>query len=412
MKNKAITIKGARENNLKNISVAIPRNKITCIVGVSGSGKSSLAYNVLFSEGQRQFLESISTFAARLLKRTQRPDVDEILNLSPTISIDQRRLRGSPRSTVGTATELYTFLRLLFSRFGSISDLSAGHFSFNNPKGACKKCKGLGVEFTVNPEDIIDFSKSLSEGAVKYGTYKPGNRLYNIIENSERLDMTKKISDYTQDELYFLLYTPRIGLSNKDQGFIQSFSHEGIITRLIKRMGDLRGVSNSKEKSDKPYVFEQRCSLCNGGRLNEKALQSLIDGKNIGYYSTLEVSKLFEEISKFKIKGAEELLVRICEGLNHLIKVKLGYLSLNRGLDTLSGGESQRLKLARELGNNLIEMVYIIDEPTATLHSKDREYIIDIIKAIKEQDNTVVLITHDRKLMQNADNIIEIGKGA
>jgi len=412
LENKSIIIKGARENNLKNISVTIPRNQITSIVGVSGSGKSSLAYNVLFSEGQRQFLESISTFAVRLLKKTQRPDVDEILNLSPTISIDQRKLRGSPRSTVGTATELYTYFRLLFSRFGSVNGLSAGHFSFNNPKGACKKCKGLGIEFTVAPEEIIDYSKSLCEGAVKYGTYKPGNRLYNIIKNSGRLDMSKKISEYDQDELYFLLYTPRVELSNKDQGFIQTFSHEGIITRLISRMGDLRGLSKSKEISDKPYVIERKCSECDGSRLNKMALSSLIKGKNIGYYSTLEINKLINEIDDIKINGADDLLSRIKNSLNYLDKVKLGYLSLNRGLDTLSGGEAQRLKLARELGNSPIEMVYIIDESTATLHSKDREYITDLIKAIKNQDNTVVLITHDKKLMEQADNIIEIGKGA
>jgi len=180
---RSIKIIGARENNLKNISLEIPRNKITCLVGVSGSGKSSVAYNVLYSEGQRQFLESVSTYAARLLKRTQRPDVDDIVNLSPTISIDQKQLRGSPRSTVGTATEVYTYLRLLFSRFGSVPNLSAGHFSFNNPKGACLKCKGVGLEFTIDPKSIVDFSKSLAEDAVVHNNYKSGSRYYNIIKS-------------------------------------------------------------------------------------------------------------------------------------------------------------------------------------------------------------------------------------
>jgi excinuclease ABC A subunit len=407
-----IQVIGGRENNLKNVNVEIPRGKITCLVGVSGSGKSSLAYNIIYSEGQRQFLESINTFAARLLKRTQRPDVDEILNLSPTISIDQKRLRGNPRSTVGTSTELYTYLRLLFSRFGSEKELSAGHFSFNNPKGACKQCKGLGIEFTIDPKEIIDFDKSLAEGASKHNNYKPGRRLYNILKSSGKLDMDKKIKDYTDDELHFLLYTDRVELSNEDQGFVQRFSHEGIIKRLKNRAGDLRGMSKRKEKKDKPYITEQVCSSCKGGRLGEKALSSKVNGKNIGYYVNLQLDSLLKEMSSLELPEGEALIERIVEGIENLIKVKLGYLSLNRGLDTLSGGEAQRLKLARELGNDLIEMVYVIDEPTSGLHNYDRENIISIINGLKDKGNSVIIIEHDEEMMRNSDYIVEIGPKA
>lgn len=409
---KTIKIVGARENNLKNITVNIPRNQITCIVGLSGSGKSSLAYNILYSEGQRQFLESINTFAARLLKRTQRPDVDSIENLSPTLSIDQKRLKGNPRSTVGTTTEIYTYLRLLFSRFGSEKGLSAGHFSFNNPKGACKQCKGLGVEFTIDPREIIDFEKSLSEGASKHNNYKPGKRLYNILESSRNLDMNKKIKDYSEDELHFLLYTKRVELSNQDQGFVQRFSHEGIITRLKNRAGDLRGQSERKEKSDKPYISEQPCTLCKGGRLNEKALKSTISDKSIGYYVNLQLDHFVKEMKELNIPEGEDLIRRIIETTDNLIKVKLEYLSLNRSLDTLSGGEAQRLKLARELGNDLIEMIYIIDEPTSGLHNYDKENIVSIIKGLKNKGNTVIIIEHDEEIMKEADYIIEIGPKA
>lgn len=409
---KEISIKGARENNLKNINVGIPRNKIVCLVGVSGSGKSSLAYNILFSEGQRQFLESINTFAARLLKRTQRPDVDSITNLSPTISIDQKRLRGNPRSTVGTTTEIYTYLRLLFSRFGSVPNLSAGHFSFNNPKGACSVCKGLGTEYTIDPHDIVDFSKSLSEGAVNHNNYKPGRRLYNIIESSGKLDMDKKIADYTEKELQFLLYTERVELSNQDQGFVQRFSHEGVITRMKRRAGDLRGMSERKEKTDKPYLQESLCSECDGSRLNKKVLESKIKGRNIGYYVNLEIDNLVKEISDLNIPASKELANRIIETANHLVEVKLGYLNLNRSTDTLSGGEAQRLKLARELGNDLIEMVYIMDEPTSGLHNYDRENIIIIIKSLQEKGNTVIVIEHDDEIIRNSDYVIELGPKA
>lgn len=409
---KSIKIIGARENNLKNITLEIPRNKITCLVGVSGSGKSTIAYNIVYSEGQRQFLESVSTYAARLLKRTQRPDVDDVTNLSPTISIDQKQLRGSPRSTVGTATEIYTYLRLLFSRFGSIPNLSAGHFSFNNPKGACPKCKGVGQEFTVDPKTIIDFEKSLAEGAVNHNNYRPGNRLYNIIESSGKIDVNKPIKDFSKDELFFLLYTPRVELSSQGQGFVQRFSHEGIVTRLIKRAGDLRGISKRKEKTDKPYLVQQPCSECLGGRLKKEILQSKIREKSIGDYSNMEVTKFIDEISQFKVPEAHELINRILETSKCLADVKLGYLSLNRSLDTLSGGEAQRLKLAREMGNNLIEMIYILDEPTSGLHNHDCENIIKIIKNLRDKDNTIIAIEHDEKIMRIADYLIELGPQA
>jgi excinuclease ABC A subunit len=409
---KNIIIKGAKTHNLKNIDIEFPRNKINVLVGVSGSGKSTIAYDIVAAEGQRQFLESISTFAARLLKRTGKADINSIKNLSPTIAIDQKKLRGNPRSTIGTSTEIYTYLRLLFSRFGSEKNLSAGHFSFNSPKGACPKCKGLGTEYTIDPKTIIDFEKSLNEGACEINIFKPGSRYFNIIKSSEKLDLDKPIKNYSKEELDFLLYSPKIVLSNKDQGFIQSFSHEGIITRLIGRAMDLRGVSENKEKNEKKYWREQPCQYCNGGRLNKKALLSKINNNNIGDFSNLQLDKFVDEIKKIKIAEAKELTDRIIETAKNLIDVDLGYLSLNRSLDTLSGGESQRLKLARELGSDLIEMVYILDEPTAGLHPKDRNNLIKILHKLKEADNTVIVVEHDDLVMQEADHIIEIGPSA
>ena len=407
-----IIIKGARTHNLKNIDIEILRNKINVLVGVSGSGKSTIAYDIVAAEGQRQFLESISTFAARLLKKSSRPDIDSIKNLSPTISIDQSRLRGNPRSTVGTSTEIYTYLRLLFSRFGTEKNLSAGNFSFNSPKGACANCKGLGTEYAIEPESVIDFDKSLNEGACQINIFKPDSRYFNIIKTSGNLDLNKPIKNYSEEELDFLLYSPKIVLSNKDQGFIQTFSHEGIITRLIGRASDLRGVSDNKEKSEKKYWIEKTCSECNGGRLNKKALESTINQKNIGQYSNMQLSQLITEIKKIENTNADGLKNRIAEATQNLIDVDLGYLSLNRSIDTLSGGESQRLKLARELGSDLIEMVYILDEPTAGLHPRDRKKLITILHQLKQASNTVIVVEHDDLVMKEADNIIEIGPGA
>lgn len=407
-----IIIKGAKTHNLKNIDIEIPRNKINVLVGVSGSGKSTIAYDIIAAEGQRQFLESISTFAARLLKRNGRAEINSIKNLSPTIAINQKKLRGNPRSTVGTITEIYTYLRLLFSRFGSEKNLSANNFSFNSPKGACLKCKGLGTEYTIDPKTIIDFDKSLNEGACQINIFKPGSRYFNIIKTSGKLNLDKPIKNYSKEELDFLLYSPKVILSNKDQGFIQSFSHEGIIIRLIGRATDLRGISDNKEKSEKKYWTEMSCKICGGSRLTKKALKSKINQKNIGDFSNMQLDIFIDEIKKINNLNAKELIYRIIKSANHLIDVDLGYLSLNRSLDTLSGGESQRLKLARELGSDLIEMVYVLDEPTAGLHPKDRNNLIEILHQLKQANNTVIVVEHDDLVMQEADHIIEIGPGA
>ncbi len=409
---KNIIIKGAKVHNLKNIDIEIIRNKINVLVGVSGSGKSTIAYDIIATEGQRQFLESISTFAARLLKGSTKADIDSIKNLSPTIAINQKKLRGNPRSTVGTSTEIYTYLRLLFSRFGSKKDLSAEHFSFNSPKGACTKCKGIGLEYSIDPHSVLDYTKSLNDGASKHNLFKPGSRYFNIIKISGKLDLDKPIQDYTEDELNFLLYSPKIKLSDSSQGFIQTFSHRGIITALLERAKDNRGQSNYKKKTDGVFWIIDVCSECNGGRLNKKALSSKINGKSIGEFSNMQLDTFIDEIRNIDFTGSKELTDRIIKTTQYFIDVDLGYLSLNRSIDTLSGGESQRLKLARELGSDLIEMIYILDEPTAGLHPKDRSNLIKILHQLKRANNTVVVVEHDEFVMREADYIIEIGPGA
>jgi excinuclease ABC A subunit len=406
---KSITIKSATTHNLKNIDIEIPRNKITVIVGVSGSGKSTIAYDIIAAEGQRQFLESISTFAARLLKRTGKAEINSIKNLSPTIAIDQKKLRGNPRSTVGTSTEIYTSLRLLFSRFGFKKNLDAGHFSFNNPKGACKTCKGLGKKVEFNEKEIADFNKSLNEGALKPGDWKVNGRQWNIVKSTGHFDMDKKLSDWSREKLDQLFYSDPEVISEEYSGFVQKWTFQGIIERMKRRNSNLNRANTLKDKN---YLIENDCDACHGGRLNNKALSSKINKKNIGEISNLELNLLIKEIKKIKIPEARELTERIIETTQNLINVDLGYLSLNRSLDTLSGGESQRLKLARELGSDLIEMVYILDEPTTGLHPKDRNNLINILHQLKKAKNTVIVVEHDDLVMQNANHIIEIGPGA
>lgn len=407
----SIKINGAREHNLKNIDIEIPRNKITCLVGVSGSGKSTIASDIIFSEGQRQYLESLSTYAARLLQRTERPNINSIEGLSSTIMIEQKQMRGNQRSTVGTTTELYTYLRLLFSRVGS-KELSASHFSFNSPLGACKKCTGTGVEIDIDKDSLVDFDRTLNEGAIKHTLFKPHSRYMNILRTTNKIDFDKPVKDFSKEELNFLLYSPHIKLKNSNQGFVQSYSWEGVVNQLIKRASDLRGISKTKSKIDALFWTAKPCSQCNGTRLNEQALSSKINGKDIGYFANLPLTALVEEIRNIDSPIAKPIVLRMSELLQSLIDVGIGYVSLNRSVDTLSGGEAQRIKLARELGSNLIETIYILDEPTSGLHPRDVDNLIKILKKIRDSQNTVIVVEHDASVMMQSDHIIEIGPKA
>jgi len=412
MKKMNIIIKGAKVHNLKNIDIEIPRNKITCLVGVSGSGKSTVATDIVAAEGQRQYLESLSTFATRFLRKKERPDVDHITGLSSTILVEQKQIHSSSRSTVGTTTEIYTYLRLLFSRIGS-KKLSAGHFSFNSPKGACKICKGTGFDVEIDLETLISPEKTLEEGAINHPNYcQPNTRMMNILKTTEKVPFDKPVKDLTEDELHFLLYLPHTKLQNDKQGFVQSYSWEGIVPRIIKRTKDLRGISKTKEKSEGSLRKTTICSTCAGARLNEIALESTINDQNIGYYANLPITALIDEIKNIDSPLTVNIVSKMIEQLQALIDVGIGYVSLNRTVGTLSGGEAQRVKLARELGVDLIETIYVLDEPTSGLHARDTKNLVTILKRIRDKQNTVIVVEHDETVIRNADHIIELGPKA
>lgn len=408
---KSIKVKGAREHNLKNIDFEIPRNKLVSLVGVSGSGKSTIAFDIIHAEGQRQYLESISTYVARMLQKTERPDIDEIEGLSSTIMIEQRQLRGSLRSTVGTVTEIYTYLRLLFSRAGT-KDLMAAYFSFNNPLGACEKCSGTGFEVTIDTDSLVDSKKTLNEGAIKHSTFRPQGRYMNILRTTKKINFDKPLSSFSSEELNFLLYSPHIKIQNSDQGFVQSYSWEGVVNQLIKRSKDLRGISDTKGKKDGLFWIKRPCPVCKGYRLNKEVLGSKINDKNIGEFADLSLINLHKELKKINNPVAQAIVSKANGLVTSLIDVGVGYLSLNRSLDTLSAGEAQRIKLARELGNNLIETIYILDEPTTGLHPRDTRNLIEILKKIKEAQNTVIVVEHNGEVMKASDYILELGPGA
>lgn len=401
-----IKIVGAKENNLKNISLEIDKHKFNVITGVSGSGKSSLVFDCIYAMAQTSFYETLSTYIVKNLPKLSKPNVEKIDNLSPCVLVEQRKLGTNPRSTVGTYTEIYTYLRLLYSRIGyPIYDSS--YFSFNTSKGACKKCGGLGVELIVDLSKLIDFNLSLNEGAIKHRTWKIDSRYFNIQKSTGYFDMDKKLKDYSQEELDLLLYKEPTNFMNQNEGFVQNWSYEGIISRLLKRQSDSRGLQINEY--DREFFKEDKCSLCYGSRLNEDALSVKVHNKSLKDLLNLEIVDLYDFILTINNAEASEIISKMKKDLKNLIDLGIGYLTLNRSVGTLSGGEAQKIKLAKSMNNTLNELVYIMDEPSLGFHSRDVDKIIKSIKNIVYNNNTAIVVEHNRKIISSADNIIDIG---
>src|SRR3989344_4444666 len=402
-----IVIKGACENNLKKVDIEIPRNKVVCFVGVSGTGKSTIAFDIIAREGSRQYFESLPSYARRYLPKSNRPEVDEIKGFSASIVISQDRVRGNPRSTVGTLTEAYTYLRLLYSRVG-LPSMDSSYYSFNHPYGACKTCKGLGRAVKVSVDKVIDKSKSLNEGALVPSDWYVGGRQWSIVKASGYFDMNKKVRDYEVEQLDRILYAPPEMLQSVSGEFIDRWTFQGVIHRIIHRNSKVhRGLS----ENDMKYFDLVDCPECHGGRLNSKSLDVRLNGKNIGEAGNMPLEECLAFVKSIDHKNAEVIKPRLIDQLQGLINVGVGYLSLNRSADTLSGGEAQRVKMARQLGCSLVETVYVLDEPTAGLHPKDVAAVVENLNRLRDNGNTVIVVEHDETVIRNADYLIELGPG-
>ena len=412
-----IKIQGAHVNNLKDINVSIPRPGLVGIVGVSGSGKSSLAFEIIAREGQRQYFESLSNYVRKFLPKSNRPNVDLIDGISPTIVLDQRPAGKSPRSTVGTMSEVSPYLRLLFARNGTpVYDSS--HFSFNSPKGACPDCKGLGKVPQIDLTKIIDLNKSLNEGAVLLKDWAVGGRMHNIVMQTGFFDMDKKLKDFSKDDLDKLLHSPKISMKDVIPGLVQNWSFEGVVTRLQRRN---RNANRGPSQSDLKMFKFARCETCHGYRINPAALKVRIRGLeySIGELSDMEISQLYEILMKLSrdneketlLPNAQNILPRLLTQLKGLIDVGVGYLSLNRSTSTLSGGEAQRIRLARQLAIDLTHIIYVLDEPTRGMHAQDVHNIIEIVKRLSRR-NTVVVVTHNKEFIDACDWLVELGPSA
>ena len=559
-----IIVKGARENNLKNVDIDIPKNKLTVMTGVSGSGKSSLAFDTIYAEGQRRYVESLSAYARQFLGGTSKPDVDSIEGLSPSISIDQKTTNNNPRSTVGTVTEIYDYLRLLYARIGvpycpnhlipitsqsiqemttqimneedgtkliimspvaygekgtfkelldnlrkdgyarvnidgevrdlsedivleknkkhnilviidrvirkdeaesriyealelacklskgkavvqipgaeeivmsesfacpncdfSLEELEPRMFSFNAPYGSCPDCKGLGFKQKISESLIIpDKEKTLLRGGIEPLSGMDDQNIYikklEIVCDKYDIDMNKKMKDLTKKELDTILYGTKepIEFKFKTRSGNQMNSYEpyeGIINNLERRYFE----TNSEFIRDwlGRYMIELTCPTCKGKRLKESVLSVLINKKNIIDLTDMNIDKLYNFFDKLKLSEEKEQIARLLikeikSRLEFLHNVGLGYLTLSRSASTLSGGESQRIRLATQIGSQLTGVLYVLDEPSIGLHQRDNQRLIDSLLKMRDLGNTLIVVEHDTDTMLQADYLVDVGPGA
>ncbi|WP_106767537.1 ATP-binding cassette domain-containing protein [Paenibacillus faecalis] len=406
-----IVISAARENNLKNVSLRIPKRKITIFTGVSGSGKSSIVFDTIAAESTRLLNENFSMFVRTFLPSYPQPDADAIENLSMAVIVDQKRLGGGSHSTMGTITDISPILRLLFSRIGQPHVGEAHMFSFNDPQGMCPECNGLGRKLGVNVSKALDMSKSLQEGAIMLPDYTVGGWDWNLIVQSGSFDPNKKLCDYSDEDLEQLLYGKARKVKMDFAGKETNITVEGVIEKFTNKYirQDIKTKSERTQKAVAPYISEGPCSSCHGARLNQTTLSCKINGLNIAEMSSMEVGQLIRVIQEIDDSVAAPIVKSLTERLQHLVDIGLDYLTLDRETDTLSGGESQRVKMVKHLSGSLVDVTYIFDEPSVGLHPRDVHRLNELLQKLRDKGNTVIVVEHDPDVIKVADHIVDIG---
>ena len=432
----AIIVTGARENNLKNIDVAIPKRRLTVFTGVSGSGKSSLVFATIANESQRLINETYPTFVQQFMGQLGRPDVDALHNISPAILVDQERMGANARSTVGTATDVHAMLRLLFSRIGQPHVGSPQAFSFNVPSvsgagaitiekggakvkerrsfevtgGMCPRCEGLGEVSDVDIDELFDRSKSLNEGAITIPGYNVGGWMVKGFSESGLVDPDKPIADYTEQELADFLYKEPTKI--KMSGI--NMTYEGLVPKITKSM--LQKDRDSLQPHIRTFVDRAvkflPCPDCAGTRLNEGARSSKIAGISIADAAAMQISDLAAWLDTVDDPQVAPLMTGLRKTVASFLEIGLGYLALERASGSLSGGEAQRIKMIRHLGSPLTDISYVFDEPTAGLHPHDIQRMNDLLVLLRDKGNTVLVVEHKPEVIEIADHIVDLGPGA
>ena len=411
MVNHFIKINGAYENNLNHVSLCIPKHQITVFTGVSGSGKSSLVLDTIAAKSRRELNDTFPTFVQQYLPKYGRPHVDSIENLPIAIVIDQKKPANNSRSTVGTYTDIYALLRLLFSRVGKPFVGYAESFSFNHPEGSCPRCSGLGEIRELDIHKLVDFNKSLNdEDTIHYIAFGKGGWRWIRYAHSGLFDLDKKICDYSPEELDLFLNSPQIRLKNPPSNWPKTAKYEGLIPRMY------RSIINSEEGLLHSAVLNPMlrmgiCPYCGGTRLSPRVLSCKIEGKNIAEVCSMSISRLKEWIHSLTSPLAVDLKQAIEARLTALDDIGLGYLSLDRAVGTLSGGEAQRCKIAKYINSSLSDVLYILDEPSIGLHHHDIQLIRQSVQRLRDAGNTVLLVEHHKEMISIANHIVDMGPG-
>lgn len=411
-----ITITGARENNLKEVNLRIPKDRLTVFTGVSGSGKSSVVFDTIAIESQRQLNETFTWFVRNRLPKYERPHAETIEELSPAIVVDQRPIGGHSRSTVGTMTDVYSVMRVLFSRHGTPSAGPATAYSFNDPSGMCPRCHGLGKTVRPDYDRILDPARSLADGAILFPPFAAGTWQGQTYTNTPDLDTHKPVGRFSAREREFLMrggkYGGKVNVDNT--GGARDIDYEGLADRFERLYlnRDLSTLSQKTRDLVQRYLVEGECDVCEGARLNAAALATRIDGMSIADCSRMEVTDLIPALARIDDPVAGPVASAAVAALERIEAIGLGYLSLGRETSTLSGGEGQRLKTVRHLGSSLTGMTYIFDEPSVGLHPRDVGRLNDLLLRLRDKGNTVLVVEHDPDVIAVADHVVDMGPGA
>ncbi len=430
-----IRVHGARENNLKNVSVEIPKRRLTVFTGISGSGKSSLVFATIAAESQRLINETYSAFLQGLMPSQSRPDVDLIEGLTTAIIVDQERMGANVRSTVGTATDANALLRIVFSRLGQPHIGTPKAFSFNIPSvrgagaitvergtrkierksftvigGMCPRCEGIGTVSDFDLAQLYDDSRSLAEGALTVPGYIPGGWNYRLYASSGFVDPDKPIRDYTEQERSDFLYHEPVRM--KIEGI--NMTYEGLVPRIQQSFlaKDVESMQPHIRAFVERAVTFTACPECGGTRLNEGARSSRIKGLNIADACAMQVTDLTDWVRGIHEPSMAPLLDALGQTLESFVEIGLGYLSLDRASATLSGGEAQRAKMIRHLGSGLTDVSYIFDEPTVGLHPHDVARMNRLLLQLRDKGNTVLVVEHEPDVIAIADHVVDLGPGA
>ena len=406
MQQDCIILRGLRQNNLKNVSLDIPKGKIVVFTGVSGSGKSSIVFDTIAAESQRQMNETYTAFMRGRLPKYEKPRVDRIDNLSASVIVDQSRLGGNARSTVGTISDMYAALRLLYARIGTPYAGTAFYFSFNDPNGMCKTCSGIGKILDLDIERTIDPDKSWNEGMIALPAFGVGNYYWKQYTGSGLFDLEKKYRDYTPEERHLLLF------GSREPGGPRAHKRvEGIKTQF-QRLCLMKGPEEQHDHTLRKlnqFMEEKPCPVCRGRRLNERSLACKVAGYSIDQMCAMEFTELVKVLATIDDPRATTIVEALTASLTRMIDIGLHYLSMDRESSTLSGGEAQRLKLVRYMGSSLTGMTYIFDEPSTGMHPRDVHRMTRLLQSLRDKGNTVLVVEHDRDVIAIADQVIDVG---